>query len=263
VWLNTPQRPMEACGTSGMKVGINGGINLSIPDGWWDEAYPADIGWTIGRGEEYNDIEYQDFVESKALYDILEESLIPAYYSRRVDNIAREWVSKMRQSMMYTLTNFNSERMVSEYLSRYYNTATKNYLNLTNDNFANLKKYCDWLAVVQSQWPNVKVTDYSHRKNIEYCRAEEAVQFEAEVVLGSLKPEDVKVSIYFGKEDNTGKIINYLSIDMNFSRAEKDKSYFTCSMTPEAGGVLHYSIRVLPDHALMVRKINPDLVTWS
>lgn len=263
VWLNTPKRPMEACGTSGMKAAINGGINLSIPDGWWDEAYPADIGWTIGRGENYSDTEYQDFVESKALYDILEDSLIPAYFSRRVDNIPREWVSKMRQSMMYTLTNFNSERMISEYVSKYYNEGSRYYKSLVENDFENLKSYCKWLEKVKTQWPHVHVEKFSHKENGEYCHAEEVIEFQAEVIPGSLNAEDVKVTLYFGKEDSRGKIINFRSLDMKYEQSHGGKLYYSGNTTLETGGIVKYSVRIIPDHPFMARTINPELVTWS
>jgi starch phosphorylase len=262
VWLNTPRRPNEACGTSGMKVGINGGLNISIPDGWWDEAFMHDIGWTIGRGEEYADYEYQDFVESKALYDILEDNVIPMYFMRREDNIPREWVSKMRHSMMHTLTNFNSERMVAEYLNKYYNPGSRNYVQLTQNNFSELDKLCRWLDKIKKSWPNLSIVNISHTKSVEYFEVEETIHFEAEIMLDGLVPEDVGVTLFYGKEENTGKIMDQGSLSMTFSRKDGEKSIYEGIMKPQSGGVLFYSLRVLPEHPLMTRKLNPGLVTW-
>jgi len=263
VWLNTPLRPMEACGTSGMKVAINGGINLSIPDGWWDEAYTEDIGWTIGRGEEYKDHEYQDFVESKALYDILENIVIPAYFNRSADNLPKEWINKQRHSLSYTLAAFNSERMVGEYLQKYYNNASRNYKELIAGNFQKLRDYCGWLVHLKNEWENVKFVSFSHQENVEYYHAEETVFFEAQIDIGKLKPTDLQISIFIGSQDGTGKVINEQSVDMEFHHSYGTIAFFTCSITPQSGGVFYYSTRILPAHPQMVRTVEPDLVKWS
>ena len=120
VWLNTPRRPLEASGTSGMKVGANGGLNLSILDGWWDEGYDPARGWAIGTGEEYDDRKHQDNVESQSLYDILESELVPLFYERGTDGLPRRWIAKMKASMRELCPAFNTNRMVREYAERFY-----------------------------------------------------------------------------------------------------------------------------------------------
>ncbi len=120
VWLNTPRRFLEASGTSGMKVAFNGGINLSILDGWWDEAYESDIGWAIGKGEVYGDTEYQDEIESNALYDLLEKEIIPSFYERDSEGLPRSWIARMKTSMRKLCPVFNIERMVQEYAFNMY-----------------------------------------------------------------------------------------------------------------------------------------------
>jgi len=116
VWLNTPQRPKEASGTSGMKVIYNGGLNCSILDGWWAEAYSNDVGWAIGNGEEYPETEWehQNYVESEALYNLLEQDIIPLYYTRGRDGLPREWISRVKKSIRTLAPFFNTRRMVQE-----------------------------------------------------------------------------------------------------------------------------------------------------
>ncbi|MBX9690800.1 MAG: alpha-glucan family phosphorylase, partial [Cyanobacteria bacterium] len=128
VWLNTPRRFLEACGTSGMKAAFNGAINFSILDGWWDEAYQPNVGWTLGRGEVYTDMDYQDDVESGALYDILEKEIVPMFYERDMDGLPRQWLSRMKSSMLHVCPLFNINRMLREYAMRAYFPASRRSL---------------------------------------------------------------------------------------------------------------------------------------
>jgi len=120
IWLNNPRRPLEASGTSGMKVIANGGLNFSILDGWWDEGFDPELGWKIGNGEEYTDPDYQDEVESRQLYHTLESEIIPLFYSRGEDRLPRKWIAKVKNSMKNLGPFFNTHRMVQEYFQNYY-----------------------------------------------------------------------------------------------------------------------------------------------
>src|SRR5213079_2144731 len=120
VWLNNPRRPLEASGTSGMKVCVNGGINLSVLDGWWVEGYQQDNGWAIGAGEEYTDLHYQDEVESRAIYDLLEQEIVPLFYTRSSDGLPRGWLKMMKRSISTICPVFNTNRMVQEYVEKCY-----------------------------------------------------------------------------------------------------------------------------------------------
>src|SRR5262249_49951097 len=114
VWLNTPRRPNEASGTSGMKLLPNGGLNFSILDGWWDEAYDRHVGWAIGQGEVYSDTDYQDKVESDAIYNLLEKEIVPLFYDRDGGDVPRGWVARMKASMRNLTPVYNTNRMVAE-----------------------------------------------------------------------------------------------------------------------------------------------------
>ena len=127
VWLNTPRRPNEASGTSGMKLLPNGGLNLSVLDGWWAEAYDREVGWAIGHGEDYDNDEYQDAVESEALYNLLEKDVTLLFYDRDEENLPRRWIAKMKNSMKRLSPIFSTNRMVREYVERFYMPAAKRY----------------------------------------------------------------------------------------------------------------------------------------
>src|SRR6202051_2675556 len=128
VWLNNPRRPLEASGTSGMKVCANGGLNLSILDGWWCEGYAGDNGWAIGTGEEYSDLTYQDDVESRAIYDLLEQEIVPLFYTRSSDGLPRGRLEMMKRSITTLCPVFNTGRMVAEYMTTSYEPSARRFL---------------------------------------------------------------------------------------------------------------------------------------
>ena len=134
VWINTPRRPWEACGTSGMKVLVNGGINLSELDGWWAEAYTPDVGWALGDGKEHGDDPAWDAVEAEALYALLEQQVIPEFYTRDANGIPSAWVARMRNSMGRLTPRFSANRTVREYTEHYYIPAARAYRERAADN---------------------------------------------------------------------------------------------------------------------------------
>ena len=157
VWLNNPRRPLEASGTSGMKVCVNGGLNLSILDGWWCEGYTGDNGWAIGAGEEYTDLTYQDDIESRAIYDLLEQEIVPLFYTRSSDGMPRGWLKVMKRSMSTVCPIFNTSRMVQEYVEKCYSPSTERYERLTQDHLAKAINLAQWRRKLTKDWGQVRV----------------------------------------------------------------------------------------------------------
>ena len=190
VWVNTPRRPWEACGTSGMKVLVNGGINLSELDGWWAEAYTPDVGWALGDGREHGDDPAWDAVEATALYELLEQEVIPEFYARDEQGIPRSWIARMRESMAQLTPPFSANRAVREYTEQQYLPAASAYRQRAADKGAMGMQIVDWRRAMEAQWATLR---FGEEKITTIARQH---RFEIEVFLNGLDPKAVRVELY-------------------------------------------------------------------
>lgn len=266
VWLNNPRRPKEASGTSGMKVVYNGGLNCSILDGWWAEGYDPSVGWAIGNGEEYpeHEAEHQDYIESQALYNILERDIIPLYYNRGRDNLPREWIHKIKNSMQLLAPFFNTRRMVEQYTTRYYMPAHTRSLDMLSGDMAEGRAYAGWRQHIEQHWGGVQIK--AVRFSDSHIKVGRELEVEAVVHLGQLKPEDVRVQLYYGPL-NTHRVIGLESpgstVDMEMTRQEGDSHKFTTRVVYHTSGERGMSVRVVPHHEYLPSSIQPGLITWA
>ncbi|MCD6497860.1 MAG: alpha-glucan family phosphorylase [Deltaproteobacteria bacterium] len=206
VWLNTPRRPMEASGTSGMKVVYNGGLNFSVLDGWWCEGYGPETGWAIGAGEDYDDNEYQDQVESEALYHTLENDIVPAFYDRDESDLPRGWVSKMKASMAQLGPFFNTHRMVRDYHDECYAPAAEDSLRLAQDSFFEARQEALWRERIRSSWSGVEILSVDVPTNRQSLPVGSSLHVSARVRLSDLATDDVSVEAYVGPVDEHQRI---------------------------------------------------------
>jgi starch phosphorylase len=190
LWINTPRRPWEACGTSGMKVLVNGGLNLSELDGWWAEAYAPTVGWALGDGKEHADESAWDLAEAEELYDILEKEVIPAFYRRDNNGIATEWVARMRESMSRLTPQFSANRAVREYTEQYYLPAAAAYRARANDHGAYGRLMLQWQQALAEHWASLRFGEL----RVESSSQEHSVQ--VEVHLGDLCTDCVRLQLY-------------------------------------------------------------------
>lgn len=262
VWLNTPRRPYEACGTSGMKAAANGGLNLSILDGWWCEGYDDTRGWRIGNGTDYDDPGYQDEVESQSLFNVLENDVIPVFYDRIRGNPPQKWVRMMKAAMKMAITDFSSDRMVREYTSRFYIPSVGNLRDLTQDSGRKAKD----LALTQSRlnalWSHIRVSK-PRIKPAEDFAVGDTFSVVLEVFLGELSPDEVEVQIYHGRLLGTGELEKSRAETMKLqSTIAPGTHLYGCRVVCSDSGRFGYTARVIPRGDDVLRNI-PGLITWA
>ena len=200
VWINTPRRPWEACGTSGMKVLVNGGINLSELDGWWAEAYTPQVGWALGDGQEHNHDPVSDAAEAGVLYDVLEREVIPEFYTRDEQGIPTAWVARMRESMARLTPCFSADRTVREYTEQHYIPACAAYRERSADKGDVGRQLVNWQRSLDHEWAALRIVEV----NVGISGEHHA--FEAQVYLNDLDPNAVRVELYADGVNGEGPV---------------------------------------------------------
>ena len=249
VWLNTPRRPLEASGTSGMKAAANGVLHLSIPDGWWCEADQGDNGWSIGSGEDYSDQEYQDRVESETLYELLEKDIVPLFYERGRDDLPRAWIHRMKRCMTTICPHFNTNRMLSDYALKSYFPCTERFLSLSRNDYAAARKAALWSQRVLEQWNSVQISSVHSECENQVVHVGQSVPIQVEVALQTLQPEDIAVEVFYGRLSSEGEIIDGKVQRLNYSnKAATGDAVYKGTLVCHTSGRFAFAPRVVACH---------------
>lgn len=263
VWLNNPRRPREASGTSGMKAAMNGIMNLSILDGWWDEADYVRTGWAIGSGEMYEDQNYQDQIEANALYDLIEQEVVPLFYDRDEEGIPHRWVAKMKDAIRLNCPTFNTSRMVAEYAEKAYFTVSDRYDTMTADRYTAAKELAQWKQKLSDSWYGIKIVDIDISESPD-IKVNQNIQVKGRIDLAGLSPSDVQIQLYKGAIDADGQIINGETVVMDHQGSDpRGYSLYTATINYSASGLQGLSLRVLPKHEYLSNSYEPGYILWA
>jgi starch phosphorylase len=253
VWLNTPRRPWEACGTSGMKVLVNGGLNLSELDGWWAEAYAPEVGWALGDGKEHSDDSAVDAVEAEELYNLLEHEVIPEFYARNVQNIPVKWVARMRESMARLTPCFSSNRAVREYTEEHYLSAAAAYHSRVANNGAIGKQIVEWARSLDKKWSKLNIGEVKvETSNDQYL-------FEVQIELNDLDPEAILVELYADDTKENARV------EMKSIQKLPDPSgkYIYSASVVAVRPANDYTVRVLPHYSGVEVPLESAQIKWQ
>jgi starch phosphorylase len=266
VWLNNPRRPLEASGTSGMKAAINGAVNVSILDGWWCEGYSPEVGFKIGNGEEYDNAERQDNLESQFLYDVLEREVVPLFYKRNSANFPYEWVKIVKSSMAMACSDFTSGRMVGDYAKRFYVPAINASRRYTADNFKIARSMARWKSFLIYNWEKIRVDEIETPPMDTSPKVGDKIPITLKVFLGKISPGDVSIEVLAGNLNSLEQMDNYEPVEASRTDGESissDGNYvYKTEVTCKESGRFGIAARILPRHEELIHSRIPRLIKW-
>jgi starch phosphorylase len=255
VWINTPRRPWEASGTSGMKVLVNGGINLSELDGWWAEAYAPDVGWAVGDGQEHGDNPAWDAAEAETLYERLEREVIPEFYARDEKGVPTAWVARMRESMARLTPLFSANRTVRQYTEQHYLPAAAAFHARQADKGAVARQMVDWRHAIEKQWPTLRFGDVKAETKSDHHL------FEVHVYLGQVAPDTVRVELY-ADAANDGHAVQ-LEMKRVGPVAGTANGFLYTASVPANRSTSDYTARVVPHYEGVAVPLEEARILWQ
>jgi starch phosphorylase len=246
VWLNNPLRPLEACGTSGMKSALNGGLNLSIRDGWWDEWFDGQNGWAIPTADGVQDHDRRDEVEAQAIYELLDRQVLPRFYERDPDGVPTRWVEMIRDTLRETGPKVQATRMVRDYVRQLYVPAAGAARARAAGGYQTARSEASWRAHVLENWSGVRVAHVEATGVGETPEIGGGIDLRAEVELPGLTPSDVLVEAAFGRVDDADGLHQVTTVPMEHENTEGSRHWFTATVPLTRTGAFGYTVRVLP-----------------
>lgn len=263
LWLNTPSRPQEACGTSGMKASLNGVVHCSTLDGWWDEAYTGTNGFAIGTPEEYANPEEQDAADAESLYTLLEQHIVPLFYERNADGIPDRWVQMMKNAIQTVGTAFSCRRMLQQYIDECYLPAQQWRMSLAENNAAQARALAQWRQRLEAAWDRVRILHVLTDAEPELS-AGSSLHVRVEAELGELSPEDVRVELYLGRLHPSGALEEIRTAVLEHVHTESSgRHWFQGGLVLEESGQFGFTVRIVPWHPALPSPTELRLCHWA
>lgn len=264
VWLNTPTRPMEASGTSGMKAVMNGALHFSVLDGWWVEGYRKNAGWALPQAETYNNEELQNELDSQIIYNIIENQIAPLFYKRDENGIPNDWVQYIKNSISEIAPNFTAKRMIDDYKGKYYNKLYKRSEMLKKDGYKLVIELAEWKRNMKKAWKEIEIVSAifpDYEKNS--TNLTEEFYGEVRIRLNDiLKPEDIGIDVLVSDHSENNKVVITEKYKAEFVRTEEDVALFVVKGCPERSGFYNYAIRIYATNNLLQYPEDSELVMW-
>jgi len=243
-----------------MKAAMNGVLNLSVTDGWWDEGYDGANGWAIKPAPDNYDDARRNREDSQTLYELLQDQVIPMYYRRNELGYSAEWVKMAKRSIKTLLPRFNSTRMVAEYVNKFYGPASRQWRRFSDGSFAAAQSLAAWKAKVHQAWGGVSLRRIEEPlKRITYG---ESVELKVAVTLNGLLPEDVRVEVLVGRASKQGQDKDVQAVQMQPEGWSESECLYRLELTPELCGKLLYRVRIYPHHELLTHPFETGLMLW-
>ena len=264
IWMNNPRRPLEASGTSGQKVCINGVINFSILDGWWCEGYNGENGWVIGDETEFDNENSQDNIDSESIYDTLEQKIVPLFYKLNDKGIPEEWIRIMKNSIKSLAWNYSTDRMVKEYTERMYLPAMSGALKMLNDYCNPARAFSSFEEHISNNWAQVQLIAEKNANDLRDYKSNsgQEIYLSVNAQLGAIDPSNVEVEVYYGALEN-GRIVNAQSLEMKCVERLGDNLFrYEINLNIEDGGEYAYTFRATPKHPDIINRFDMGLIRW-
>ncbi len=263
VWLNTPTRPLEASGTSGMKAAMNGVMNLSVLDGWWVEGYKEGAGWALPEERIYADQEFQDELDASTIYNLLENELVPLFYTRNQNGIPEKWVSHIKNTFAWVAPNFTTKRMIDDYFSRFYSVLESRSSDMRVNNYHLAREISRWKKRIASSWDQIKVLDiqYSYKLDEPILLGD---KYRMQVILDidGLEPDEIGVELVVVRAHGEGKTEFVYKKEFTQTTRENNHVFYKLKTIPTQPGIFKLGIRIFPKHPKLPHRQDFSYMTW-